>query len=468
MAHLLSSLTLVTIATVAGIGAVSAEKEEPREPAEVAASPVTPVLSARRVPELLAAPQADAALVTELQAIADRQPGVSCLVVASGGRTILLDDPDLPLAPASLTKLVTAVAALEVLGPDHVFRTRVVAEAEPVDGVVEQAWLVGSGDPLLATSDFVSSFENQPQTATLVEPLAEALTAAGVTSIGTLTGDGTRYDADRYPDAWPERFIDQDQSGPLSALSVNDSWETFPPLPDLDEPDETPAEDPDEHAARVVAGALGAGGVSVGATASGAAPETATVELAVLESPPLSDVVGQLLRESENHTGELLLKEIAVAHGRPGTTAEGVQIANGVLAELGLPVGGSLVVDGSGLGDDNALSCALVVAILDRSGPDSAIGRGLPIAGETGTLHDRFLGSDAAGRLFAKTGSLNQVTALAGFVDTVGGARLTFAWIVNTPGDDLADENDLALQDDLAEALVSYPQGPPLTELGPR
>jgi D-alanyl-D-alanine carboxypeptidase/D-alanyl-D-alanine-endopeptidase (penicillin-binding protein 4) len=157
-----------------------------------------------------------------------------------------------------------------------------------------------------------------------------------------------------------------------------------------------------------------------------------------------------------------------VAHDRPGTTAEGVQIANAVLAELGLPVGGSLVVDGSGLGDGNALSCALVVAVLDRSGRDSAIGRGLAVAGETGTLHERFLGTDAAGRMVAKTGTLNQVTALAGFVDTVGGAQLTFSWIVNAQGEDVVDESDLAIQDDLAEVLVTYPQGPPLAELGPR
>jgi D-alanyl-D-alanine carboxypeptidase/D-alanyl-D-alanine-endopeptidase (penicillin-binding protein 4) len=468
VAHLLSSLTLVTLATVAGIGAVSAEKEEPREPVEAAPSPATPVLSARRVPELLAAPQADAALVADLQAVVDRQPGTSCLMVSSAGRDIFLDDPDLPLVPASITKLVTAVAALEVLGPDHVFRTPVVAESAPVDGVVEQAWLVGSGDPLLATSAYVSRFETQPQTATLVEPLAETLAAAGVTSIGTLVGDGTRYDADRYPDSWPERFVDQDQSGPLSALAVNDSWEEFPPLPDVDEPDEAPAADPDEHAARVVAGVLDAGGVTVGSTGSGAAPDSATVELGVLESPPLTDVVGQMLRESENHSAELLLKEIAVARGRPGTTAEGVQIANQVLVDLGLPAGGSVVTDGSGLGDGNALSCALVQALLERSGPESALGRGLPVAGETGTLHERFLGVDATGRLAAKTGTLNQATALAGFVDTVAGARLTFAWIVNLEGDDVVDEGDLAIQDDLAAVLVAHPQGPPLTALGPR
>jgi D-alanyl-D-alanine carboxypeptidase len=90
------------------------------------------------------------------------------------------------------------------------------------------------------------------------------------------------------------------------------------------------------------------------------------------------------------------------------------------------------------------------------------------LAGETGTLHERFLGVDATGRLAAKTGTLNQATALAGFVDTVAGARLTFAWIANLEGDDVVDEGDLAIQDDLAAVLVAHPQGPPLTALGPR
>lgn len=468
MGRLLATLTLATVGTVAGMGAVSAEKQEERPPSELPPSPATPVLSARRVPELLAAPQADAALVAELEALLATQPGTSCLVVSSAGRDIVLDDPDLPLVPASLTKLVTAVAALEVLGPDHVFRTTVVAEAAPEGGTVEQAWLVGSGDPLLATSDYVARFENQPQLATLVEALADDLAAAGITSIGTLTGDASRYDDDRYPDAWPERFVDQDQSGPLSALAVNDSWEAFPPLPDVDEPDEEPADDPAEHAARVVAGVLGDRGAAVGATASGAAPDTATVELAVLESPPLTEVVAHMLRESENHSAELLLKEIAVAEGRPGTTADGLDVANGILVDLGLPVGGSLTTDGSGLGDGNALSCALVQAILERAGPDSAIGRGLPVAGETGTLARRFLGVDATGRLAAKTGTLNQATALAGFVDTLGGAELSFSFIANLDADDFVDADDLARQDELAQILVSYPQGPPLEDLGPR
>jgi D-alanyl-D-alanine carboxypeptidase/D-alanyl-D-alanine-endopeptidase (penicillin-binding protein 4) len=462
-------LLLAAVAVAAGLGAVDAEATD--EPVPVAAGPTlgTPVLSARRVPALLVTPSADRQLVAGLTDLLGRQPGVSCLTVSSNGRTIFLDDPDLPLVPASLEKLVTAVAALEVLGPDHRFRTTLVAAAPPSGGVIDgDAWLVGGGDPLLSTSDYVARFRNQPQTATLVEGLADAVAAAGVTSIqGTLLGDGSRYDDDRYPDAWPARFVDQDQSGPLSALTVNDAWEVFPPLPDATVPDESPAADPAAHAAGVVAGLLGGRGITVGATGSGVVPAGA-VEIAAVESPPLTDVVGEMLRESDNQTAELLLKEIAVASGRPGSSADGVAVAAEVVAGLGLPVGGSATVDGSGLGDGNLMSCALAHAILERSGPESAIGRGLAVAGETGTLSQRFLGVAATGRLVAKTGTLNTATSLAGFVDTLPGATVTFSLIANLAPPDVVDGADLALQDQLADLLVRYPAGPPLDELAPR
>lgn len=467
--RLLSVLALATVSGVAGVQAVSAESED-TPPAPVVSGPaaITPVLSARRVPGLLAAPTADRRLAAALDELLARQPGTTCLTVTDAGRVVYLDDPDLPLNPASVLKLVTAIAAIEVLGPDHRFRTTVVAGAAPVDGVVTgDAWLVGSGDPLLATADYAARFRNQPQTVTPLESLAEAIGAAGIVGIdGALIGDGSRYDDDRYPDAWPSRFVDQDQSGPLSALTVNDGWQEFPPSPDARGPDETPAVDPEDHAASVFSGLLAERGVSVGATASGAAPAGA-VELAAIESPPLEEIVGEMLRESDNQTGELLLKELAVARGRPATTAEGAAIAVEVVAGLGLPVGGLSVADGSGLGDGNAMSCSLALAILNRSGPDSPIGRGLAVAGQTGTLSSRFLDVPVTGRLRAKTGTLSQVTALAGFVHTAPGATLTFSFIVNLEGGGVVGDDDLARQDELAAILLRYPEGPPIESLGP-
>ena len=469
MPRLLTVLALAAVSGVAGAGVATAEADDDAPPTAELSSPLTPVLSARRVPGLLAAPVADRRLAAALDELLARQPGTTCLTVASAGRPVYLDDPDLPLAPASALKLVTATAVLEALGPEHRFRTTVVAAAAPEGGAIAgDAWLVGSGDPLLATSAYAARFRNQPQVVTPLESLADAVVAAGVTSItGTLTGDGSRYDVDRYPDAWPQRFVDQDQSGPLSALTVNDAWAQFPPLPDVTDPDEAPAEDPPHHAAIVLADLLAGRGVTVGATAAGIAPAGA-VEVAAVESPALSEIVGEMLRESDNQTAELLLKELAVARGRPGTTADGVAVANEIVAGLALPIGGAAVADGSGLGNGNLMSCALAQAILDRGGPESPIGRGLPIAGQTGTLSLRFLEGPATGRVRAKTGTLNQVTSLAGFVDTVPGGTLTFSFIANLEGDQRVGEEDLARQEELAAILVRYPEGPSLELLGPQ
>lgn len=466
------ALALAVVAVASG-GAAAAIERDGAAGAEAlpaaAPAPATPVLSARRVPALVAAPVAERRLVAALDAVLAGQDGTACLTVAVDGRLVYDREASTPLVPASLLKLVTAVAALEVLGPDHRFRTTVVAAVPPVDGVVAgDVWVVGGGDPLLGTAAYAARFRNQPQVRTPVEELADAIAAAGVRRIGgRVLGDESRYDRDRYPDPWPPRFVDQDQSGPLSALTVNDGWAAWPPTPDARVPDEEPAPDPAAHAAGVVAVLLAERGVQVaGGAGSGTAPAGA-VELAAVESPPLVEVVGQLLRESDNQTGELLLKELAVARGRPGTTAEGAAVAAEVLAGLGLEVDPASVLDGSGLAEGNRLTCALVQAILDRAGPDSTLAHGLAVAGVDGTLARRFVGSPVAGRLRAKTGTLNRVTALAGFLETAAGLDLSFTLLVNLDRG-AVDGDDLARQEELVAVLDRYPDAPPLEALGPR
>jgi D-alanyl-D-alanine carboxypeptidase/D-alanyl-D-alanine-endopeptidase (penicillin-binding protein 4) len=464
-------LVVAFLALTAGSvgGVVASERDDAAEAAVATGSPVTPVLSARRVPGVLAAPIADRRLGVALDELLSRQPGTTCLEVTVAGRPVYERLADTPLVPASVEKLLTATVALQVLGPDHRFRTTVVAAEPPVDGVVAgDAWLVGGGDPLLATADYAAHFRHLPQVVTPIEPLADAVAAAGVLRIdGNLLGDSTRYDDDRYPDAWPPRFVDQDQSGPLSALTVNDAWEAFPPNGDTNVPDETPAADPAVHAAGIVAGLLADRGTTVAGVGAGVAPPGA-VELAFVESPPLVEVVGEMLSESDNQTAELVLKEIALASGRPPTTADGAAVVLETATTLGLPMGGVTVADGSGLGDGNQISCRLAQTILDRGGVDGPIGAGLAVAGQTGTLTERFVDTELDGRLRAKTGTLNQVTALAGFLDTTPGARVTFAFIANLEPGDVVAADDLGRQDELAAVLARYPEGPSLDELGPQ
>src|SRR4029450_7618864 len=87
-----------------------------------------------------------------------------------------------PLIPASTMKLLTSSAALDILRANHVYTTSVPPVGAPVSGVITgDVWLVGGGDPLLATQDYVHTFRRPPEPATALEALAGTVLAAGVT-----------------------------------------------------------------------------------------------------------------------------------------------------------------------------------------------------------------------------------------------------------------------------------------------
>jgi D-alanyl-D-alanine carboxypeptidase/D-alanyl-D-alanine-endopeptidase (penicillin-binding protein 4) len=281
---------------------------------------------------------------------------------------------------------------------------------------------------------------------------------------GSVVGDDSRYDAERYVAGWPERYLDQNAIGPLSALSVNDGFVRFPGSAADDGP-LAPAADPAAHAAAVLTRLLEARGVDVvGEPRSGVAPAGA-VEVASIDSAPLREVVGQMLLESDNNSAELLLKEIGRTVAA-GSTAVGAATTTDLLAAAGLDLAGSAVTDGSGLSLDDRATCSLLVELLDRTGTGTVLVAELPVAGESGTLTDRFAEPPLRGVLRAKTGSLTSVTALAGVVDD-GDPPLTFALLVNVPPPAAVPAEVGQLQRSVAEVLAGWPRGPDLGALGP-
>ncbi len=452
-------LALVSVScTVIGLRLQPAEVAAPAERASVSGlAPQAPVLSPRRVPGLLAQPIGTARLTQALQAIADRTPSSACLLVTEGTRVLFEQRADQPLVPASGMKLLTAAAAIDQLGADHRLRTEVVAVGAPSGGVVDgDLWLVGGGDPVLGTVEWSASFLRQPQLTTSFEELADRVVEAGVTEVrGRVVGDESRYDRTRYVPTWPERYMAEHQIGPLSALSVNDGFAEW-------EPEPVPFADPPSGAAGVLTELLRQRGVVVaGEPAAGTAPAAATA-VAGIDSPPVGELVGQMLRESDNGTAELLVKELGVRAGS-GTTAEGTGVVISSLGAMGLPTDGVRLRDGSGLDPANQVTCRLLHDLLAAS-DDGPIDEGLPVAGASGTLTDRFVGTPVSGRLRAKTGSLRGVASLSGFANTQGGFQLTFSSIVN--GVDRFQAG-LPLHDALGSALVRYPDLPSLEEIGP-
>jgi D-alanyl-D-alanine carboxypeptidase/D-alanyl-D-alanine-endopeptidase (penicillin-binding protein 4) len=460
-------VVLLVVAVGAAVAAIVVDRSDAVETAaagDPAPAPVTPVLSPRRVPSWLLEPGADERLALGVQPVVEQSPADTCLAISEDGRRIVDQQAALTVVPASNTKIVTAQVALEVLGEDATYRTTVVAGAPAADGVVEgDVWLVGGGDPVLSTADFVGGFDHPPA-ATSLEALADQVQAAGVTTIaGALLGDDTRYDGlDDVPDR-PVRDAGTRTAGPLDALAVNRGYSSYNTDPAEDEFVPQPSTDAAGLAASRLEALLEERGVDVqGGSGTGTAPEGAT-ELAGIDSPPLREIVATMLTESDNTISELLVKELAVHNGQPGSTAAGLEVLRTTVAAWNLPDDTVAFADGSGLHGGNRLTCEFLLTLLERLGRDSIVVEGLPISGERGTLAER-LDGPAAGRLHAKTGTLLEAIALSGYADSLAGEDLAFTYIANA-GE--VPESVLDLQELLATVLIAYPEGPAVAEVSP-
>ncbi len=430
------------------------------------AAVATPVLSARRLPELLVTPAADHNLSVSLEEALDELPETSCATVRDGGRTVLDVHAEEPVTPASTMKLLTALAVLDEIDPATTFVTRAVTDAGPEGGVVDgDLWLVGGGDPVLQTPGYEITWEDpeHPPPHTDLSELADALADAGITRVtGRVVGDDSRYDDERYPATWPKRYLSGGESGPLSALNVNDGFTGLEDDPDTPQSGQKPG-DPPVLAAQTLVALLADRGVTVdGGAAAGLAPDDAVV-LAELASPPLVEVVAQALTYSDNTTAELLLKELGLAREGEGSTAAGARAVTEVLAELRLPTRDLTVVDGSGLDPTNQVTCSLLVGVLEVAGPEGPLADGLAVTGEQGTLRRRLRDTDAVGNLRGKTGTLAGVSALAGWVDDAEGRPVAFALVANGEA-----PTAQTAQDQLVLALLGYPERPPVDDLAPR
>ena len=401
-------------------------------------------------------------------------------------------EPRRPLKPASVLKLFVTAAALERLGPDFRYETRVYAR----DG---ELWVIGCGDPGLG-DERLAARRGQAVTSVFDE-WAAALKARGVRSLKTIVLDDGVFDhVRRHPD-WPVEQAHTWYQAPVGGLNFNDNCLDArvglrngvvdlvlqPPLPTgfirnelavgkQHRPSVTRGSNSDVFVFRgTVARTADLRPTSVGrpsvffghalklalesrGTAVTGQVVRRTIPSAVLadatplatHSTPLPDVLWRCNAFSQNLFAECVLKSLAAYEpgggrsGRPGSWEDGVRVLHATLSDLGLTLEGAVFRDGSGLSHENRVTAEQVVQVLSimwRHRHSGMFRESLSVAGREGTLRRRLDEPLLRERIRGKTGTIRGVRALAGYATRLDGTTLSFALLVNGVG-----ANDLARQ----------------------
>ncbi|MCB0910205.1 MAG: D-alanyl-D-alanine carboxypeptidase/D-alanyl-D-alanine-endopeptidase [Propionibacteriaceae bacterium] len=356
-------------------------------------------------------------LAAKLAAISTKGIGKVGVVVTTTDGTVLADrSADTPLTPASTMKVLTTMTALDALGPDRTFSTRVL------DSGAKRIFLVGGGDPLLTSKTSTSSYKPASLQA-LAKATASALKASGRTSV-RLRYDASLFTGPRWSSYWKSYW--KGWEAKVAALEVNSGKLSSGRA----------ASNPARHAAKLFAKWLRARGISVTTIASATAPADSP-ELARVTSTTLSRIIHRTLLVSDNVAAETLSRHAAISAGADPSFAGAAANVKAWASAHGLWTSGMRILDGSGLAPGskltpNALAGAIRLALADAG--FTPIVDGLPVAGESGTLKNRFDDAkEAAGRhvVHAKTGTLSGLAGLTGYVTTADGAVLVFAELGN-------------------------------------
>lgn len=362
----------------------------------------------------------------------------AAIVLDPADSKVLLDvRGDQGLVPGSVVKLTTAAAALALMGPESRIATTVVADDS------DTITLVGGGDATLTIGG------GPRGTASLAE-LAKQVAAQVQAGPVDLRYDDSLFTGPRLGPDWGENYPAVGVAAPVTALMVDQGRVRPGSLARVG--------DPALDAAQKFRKLLKANGVKVRSLKPGSAPADGT-EIARVESAPMATLVERMLTDSDNDLAEALSHLAGGAAGFKASFAGGAKAATKTLEDLGLPVAGMRLADGSGVSADNRISAATLASLLalvaTGSRPElGPIASGLAVAGFSGTLAERFTGPQrrAAGYVRAKTGTLTGVTSLAGLVPDASGRMLAFALLAN----DIASiERARSLGDEFAAGLAA-------------
>jgi D-alanyl-D-alanine carboxypeptidase/D-alanyl-D-alanine-endopeptidase (penicillin-binding protein 4) len=343
------------------------------------------------------------------------------VIDANSGKVLVDIDSEKPMIPASTLKIFTGIAAMNVLGAQTRFETVVKRDGN-------QLTIIGGGDPTLV-SQTPENWRGKPP-GSEQPPSLDQLADLAVTAIGQSTEsfvvnfDDSLFAKPEAHETWPDLYIRTGEVAPAQGLimdfGINDS--------------DAALKDPAKSTAQYFTDALTTRGVSATLGERKLASEAATV-LTSIKSATVTDIVERMITTSNNTMAEFLAHHVGGAKGEY-TYDSGARATTEELKSAQVDLTGVTILDGSGLSRSNRASAKSLVSALNyantSNGPAWSNLSGLPIAGISGTLIDRYEeGEPGRGTVRAKTGTLSKVVALSGTLVDASGDLLIFTFIAN-------------------------------------
>lgn len=380
----------------------------------------------------LTAPALDPVEQARIQGLIERRISKAALGSRSGimavnadGSSLWRDRANVPLMPASTMKVVTAVVALHVLGPNWKPVTSV-----RFDSATGTLALVGGGDSIL----------NSTQLGALAGRVVETVTALGLAPTRLVVDDSLFPTPTIQPGVSPGQLPSEER--PVRALVV----------------DRSKVRDSALDAGSRFQRQLAARGLELRWTGRAKARGDVVAEI---KGFTLRSALHSMLVHSDNDIAEMVFRLSALGAGRSASWADARTTANEALQALGVITKDLRLVDGSGLSRSNRLTANALTTLLAHAQADprlSGVQDLLPIAGLEGTLRRRYAAGPATcvqGLLRAKTGSLHDVIALAGYAPADDGSIRPFAVLVNEVRNSASARNRTRASIDNVAAAIS-------------
>jgi len=401
-------------------------------------------------------------------------------------KTLAAHDANLSLIPASSLKLITTGVALELLGEEYRYETKVLTDNYNV-------YLVGSGDPTLGApkSDYTKD------TKALMLELAHTVANTGASQFsGSVLAISDVFDTAVVGDSWPYYDLGNYYASGVWGLNIRENYYdlfldqnpsqggapaccgTDPEIPGLRFINELSSGSPKSGDNAYIYGApygyqkFIRGSIPAGSSTfkiKGSMPEPPLVAAQLLQkalkernidlsqsaaytfeapnlsnarevglhrSPSMIDIITETNRKSINLYAEALLKTIALQQkGKPGSTKSGIKVIYDHLQSKGISTDGLYMVDGSGMSPRNGISSkqftAFLHSVYKQSDLYPAYKNSLAIIGRQGTLQYLMKNSPIAGHLYGKSGSMERVRSYTGYIETQSGRTIAFSVIIN-------------------------------------